>query len=177
MALPSYEDWTSPWGEDEIDRDKASRLVYNLHSDKERLQARIAEVERSRDEFQSQLTEHEQRGLSELEKAQRELEALRSAPPKVDEVALARYEIALDKGLTRAQAKRLVGSSREELEADAEAYIAEHSLNGSRDEGQVDRPPSRRPQGRLQTGLDAGDDDTGSTDPASLAGHLPPRRF
>lgn len=36
-----------------------------------------------------------------------------------------RFEIALDKGLTKSQAKRLVGSSREELEADAEELLAD----------------------------------------------------
>jgi hypothetical protein len=34
-------------------------------------------------------------------------------------------EIAFDKGLTPAQAARLQGSTKEELEADADAYLAE----------------------------------------------------
>lgn len=39
------------------------------------------------------------------------------------ELALARYEVALEKGLSRTQAKRLVGSSRDELAADADELL------------------------------------------------------
>ena len=41
------------------------------------------------------------------------------------EISALRYEIALDKGLTKSQAKRLVGSTREELEADADELLAD----------------------------------------------------
>lgn len=174
MPLPKFEDWTPPWGEEECDPAKAARLIYNLHADKERLQTRLTESDQAREEAQAKITEHETKDLSELERVQRELAELKAAPPKTDDTALARYEIALDKGLTRAQAKRLVGASREELSADADAYIEEHGLNGERD---GERPPSRRPQPRLSTGLDTGDNDTGTTDPSKLAGQLPPRRY
>lgn len=40
------------------------------------------------------------------------------------EAKLMRLEVGLDKGLTPAQAKRLVGNTREELEADAEDLLA-----------------------------------------------------
>lgn len=58
----------------------------------------------------------------------------------------ARYEIALEKGLTKSQAKRLVGSTREELEADAEDLLADLGVD-------ADKPSqSRRPQERLKPG-------------------------
>lgn len=41
------------------------------------------------------------------------------------EANAARFEIALEKGLTKSQAKRLVGSTREELEADADELLAD----------------------------------------------------
>lgn len=176
MPLPKYEDWTPPWKvDDDFDAEKAKRLIYNLHVDKEGLQTRLSETTTARDEATSKLAEHETKDLSELERVQRELAEMKAAPPKVDDTALARYEIALDKGLTRAQAKRLVGTSREELTADADAYIEEHGLNTDR-EPEGTRPPTRRPQTRLSTGLAAGDEDEGSNDPAKLAGLLPPRR-
>ena len=54
----------------------------------------------------------------------------------------ARYEIALEKGLTKSQAKRLVGSTREELEADADELLADLGVD-------EDKPsPTRRPQER-----------------------------
>lgn len=58
----------------------------------------------------------------------------------------ARYEIALEKGLTKSQAKRLVGSTREELEADAEELLTDLGVDD-------DKPsPSRRPTERLRPG-------------------------
>jgi len=69
--------------------------------------------------------------LEEIENAskteqQRATEALTAAEKRAAEAEASalRLEIAAEKGLTPAQAKRLVGSSREELEADAEDLLA-----------------------------------------------------
>lgn len=59
------------------------------------------------DRADAQKTEAERRAAAEAKAADAELRALR-------------LEVAYDKGLTPAQAKRLVGTTREELEADAE---------------------------------------------------------
>lgn len=65
--------------------------------------------------------------LQEIEDAskteqQRATEALSAAEKRAGEAEATalRFEIAFEKGLTPAQAKRLVGSTREELEADAD---------------------------------------------------------
>jgi len=72
-----------------------------------------------------------------------------------------RFEIALDKGLTKSQAKRLVGSTREELEADAEELLTDLGVD-------EDKPsPSRRPQERLRPG--AAPDAEPEKSPAELA--------
>lgn len=65
-----------------------------------------------------------------------------------------RLEVAFEKGLTPAQAKRLVGSSREELEADADEIIVEFPVKtdgrpkgdadqGTRQRGPVDPGPGK----------------------------------
>jgi hypothetical protein len=54
---------------------------------------------------------------TELEKAERERDELR--------LAHARAEVALAKGLTPTQAKRLVGTTKDELEADADELLAD----------------------------------------------------
>lgn len=67
------------------------------------------------------------------------------------ELQVARLEVALAKGLTATQAKRLVGSSREEFEADADELLAD--LGSGRKQ-----PPKPNPaQGR-------GEETTGSGD-------------
>lgn len=75
-----------------------------------------------------------------------------------------RYEIALEMGLTKSQAKRLVGSTREELEADAKELIADLGVVA----GDEKPTPARRPQERLRPGA-APDAEPEETDPVKLA--------
>lgn len=76
----------------------------------------------------------------------------------------ARFEIALEKGLTKSQAKRLVGSTREELEADADELLADLGVD-------EDKPSSsRRPKERLKPGATA--DDEPEVDPAKIADQI-----
>jgi hypothetical protein len=70
--------------------------------------------------------------LGEIEDAQKsETQKLTDRAEKAEKRAdeaegrLARLEVALDKGLTPSQAKRLVGNTREELEADADELLAD----------------------------------------------------
>ena len=77
------------------------------------------------------LQEIEDAGKSELQKAQ---DAAAQAAKERDEARqqLLRVEIAEEKGLTLAQAKRLVGTTRDELEEDADALLKEFGTgNGS----------------------------------------------
>lgn len=68
------------------------------------------------------LKEYEDRDKTDLQKLQEERDALKS---ERDSLALEtmRREVAEEKGLTIAQARRLVGSTREELEADADDVL------------------------------------------------------
>ncbi len=60
-----------------------------------------------------------------------------------------RLEVAFDKGLNPAQAKRLVGSTREELEADADELLATFAPP---DPGPTPLPTARRPNEHLRPG-------------------------
>lgn len=77
------------------------------------------------------LEEIETAQMSDLERAQHEAQAAAEreaeAARRADEAELRalRIEVAAEKGLTPAQAKRLVGASKEELEADADEIIAD----------------------------------------------------
>jgi len=155
MALPAFADWKRPWKEEEFDADKAAKLIYNLHKDKEELSEAKATLVTERDELKGKVQEFEDKDLSEVERLRKENERLKEAPPKVatkgqgssdDTLRADRLEIALEKGLTKAQAARLVGSTRDELEADADAYIEEHNLGGNAGNGGKggQAPPSQR---------------------------------
>lgn len=80
-------------------------------------EARAAELERA------QLTDQE-RVAAERDDWRRKYEE-QSATLAARELAILRSEVAAERGLTLAQARRLIGSTREELEADADAFKAE----------------------------------------------------
>lgn len=79
---------------------------------------------KSNAEAAKRLSEMEEADKSETEKLASERDQHRTRADSA-ELSLARLEVALEKGLTRAQAKRLVGSTREELEADAEELLTD----------------------------------------------------
>jgi hypothetical protein len=70
------------------------------------------------------LADLEEAQKSELEKAQARAEAAEKKALETELTAL-RASVALEKGLSPSQAKRLVGASREDLEADADELLAD----------------------------------------------------
>lgn len=82
---------------------------------------------------------------------QRTAEALQAAERRAAEAEsqLARLSVAVEKGLTPGQAKRLIGNSREELEADAEDLLTELRLA---DPAAAPAPHARRPIESLRPG-------------------------
>lgn len=78
-----------------------------------------------------------------------------------------RLEVATDKGLTVAQAKRLVGATREDLEADAEELLSSFQPATNNADGVRVRPVEALKGG--------GQPDTApeETDPAKLAELVP----
>jgi len=124
---------------------------------------------------EKRLAELEDANKSELQRA---AESARSWQERAEaaELRAMRAEVAARKGLTAAQAKRLQGSTEEELEADADellsAFQAEPPTNGT-----AGLPPAdRRPEPRLRPGAvpDAGPTET---DPAKLAAAISRRSF
>lgn len=93
------------------------------------------------------LDEIEAANKSEADKLREELDQLKAANSEATTKAL-RAEVAMSKGLTAAQAKRLVGTTPEELEADADEILeAFKPADGN-------KPPSGRPAPDLQGGTD-----------------------
>jgi hypothetical protein len=70
------------------------------------------------------LAEIENANKTELEKLTERAAAAEARAAQI-ELAATRNEIALEKGLTPSQAKRLVGSTRDELAADADELLAD----------------------------------------------------
>jgi hypothetical protein len=79
--------------------------------------------------------ELDQASKSEQERLTERLAAAEARAAEIEGRAL-RLEVAAENGLTPAQAKRLVGSTREELEADAKELLATFQPTKSEDDGE-----------------------------------------
>lgn len=158
-----------PWGED-FDAERAWKLTQKLREEaktakKDASDAR-AKVKEFEDKDKSEAQKHEERATSA---EQRAAEAEGSA---------LRIEVALDKapeGMAIAQirklAKRLTGTTKEELEADADELFADFVP----DNGGGTGSPTGRPRERLRPGaVPAAEAE--ENDPAKLAAQVP-RQF
>mgnify|MGYP001142527256 CR=1 FL=1 len=108
------------------------------------------------------LQEIEDSKKSDLEKLTEAQAAAERRATEAEQRAL-RLEVAAEKGLTPAQAKRLVGSTREELEADADEL-----LDTFRPSEEAETDPLRRPRERLRPGASPKAEPE-ETDPRKLA--------
>lgn len=187
--MPAFQDWTPPWGEDDekLDPTKVKKLIYNLHVDKETLQGKVADVTTERDGLKTKVEEHESKDLSENEKLKREIEKLKDKAPKGDDLAVERLRLALRHGFTESQAARLVGSTADELEADAKVLARDLGIKGKSksrqgDDGDNDGDDDHEDNGlpiprggrRGRSGFERGDREE-TYDPAELQKTLPRR--
>ena len=117
------------------------------------------------------LAEIEESGKSDQERLG---EARRAAEDRATaaERESARLRVALKKGLTETQARRLVGDSEDDLEADADELLASFAPSG----GESDTDLPRRPRERLRPGTRPAAEPE-ETDPAKLAEAVPRSAF
>jgi hypothetical protein len=119
-------------------------------------------------EASARAKEYEDQNKTEAQKLQERAEAAEAALAKAERNALV-ASVALSKGLTEAQAKRLIGSTKEELEADADELL---STFGSSTTGGQDPPRTTRE--RLRPGAVPSAEEE-ENDPKKLAAQVPRR--
>lgn len=112
--------------------------------DAERRRAR--EEKKRADDLAARLKEFEDKDKTESEKLTGRLTEAEQRAVRAEERAM-RLEVAHAKGLTPGQAKRLVGTTVEELEADADEILAAFAPAKGDDEETL-----RRPRERLRSG-------------------------
>lgn len=112
--------------------------------------------------YKKRVEEAEEADKTEKQRLEEQLEQLK---PTAHEAA--KLRVALRKGLTETQAKRLVGESEEDLEADADDLLASFQTADS-----TEPDTSRRPQERLRSGATP-DSEPEETDPRKLAADVP----
>lgn len=138
--VPKLEEYRAPWeteaGEDaEIDKGKLKKYIHGLLTDKDRLQATVTEITTERDTLKTEKDAAAREGESETDRLKRENDELKAAAGKAPEkdLEIMRLNVALEKGLSKVQAKRLVGNTEEELAADADALMQEFGGSGNTD--------------------------------------------
>lgn len=163
---PAPDPTPPPWGDD-FDPDRAWALIQKLRGEE------AGELKTAKDalaDAQAQLKQHEDANKTDQQLArERAEEAERQAAVASRDAA--RLRVALNKGLTETQAKRLVGDTDEELEADADELLASFKTEV---EPAGPDPLRRKPRERLRPGAaPAGEPE--ETDPAKLAAMVPRR--
>lgn len=121
--------------------------------------------------YRHKLKEFEDRDKTDSEKLTERAAAAEHRAAEAEARAL-RLEVAAAKGLTPSQVKRLVGSTREELEADADELLADFAPRSG--EHDTSPPPGGRPKERLRGGGDPTEEPE-ETDPRKLADLIPRR--
>jgi hypothetical protein len=146
---------------EEFDADKAKAKIKKANNEAANLRKRLKELE----PLAKKAKELEDEQKSESEKL---TEAKSTAEKQAAEAAqeAARLRVALKKGLTETQAKRLVGDSEEELETDADELLA--SFKPAEEEKESQEDTRRRPKEKLRPGA-APSAEADETDPTKLA--------
>jgi hypothetical protein len=172
VPLPDkYEDWRLPeWLTDgsEIDPDKVGKLIFNARKEEERLKGQLSEKDTEITTLKGDLDDAKaaksgtdaeaQDELKTLRKKVTELEGASGKARPEDQRRIDQLEVALNLGLSAADSRRLVGETREEIEADAKVFAKDHGIEvGGDDDGGNDDggdPPFRQPEplGRFSTG-------------------------
>lgn len=97
----------------------------------ERERQRADDAEREKAALAARLKQLEDAGLTDQQKIERDLAEAKSAAAKAT-AQLLRYTVAEEKELPAGWANRLQGSTREELEADADALLKQLAATGRR---------------------------------------------
>lgn len=127
------------------------------------------EADKRAADAEARLKELEDAGKGELDRIRDENATLKSRLTELESTNT-RLTVAIDKGLSKSQAKRLVGSTAEELEADADEIL--ESFGGGNNSGGATPPPTRRPVEALKGGSEPNEAPV-EMDPRKLAESVP----
>lgn len=119
-------------------------------------------AEQAVSELNAELQQLKDKDKSDSEKLADRLAAAERRAAEAESTA-ARMEVAAAKGLSAAQARRLVGTTREELEADADELLSSFRPQGQ-DNTSGDRPPT--PATRPTAPVSGGSDPTQAPEPS-----------
>ncbi len=143
---------------EEFDADRAKAKIRKANSEAKNLRQRVKELEQA----EAKLREIEDSEKSELQRLQEQLQEAEKRAGTAHMESL-RLQVAHDKGLSPSQARRLSGSTLEELEADADELLELFARPSQED---TPRVPSR-PKPRLTDDTPSNEETRSPSDIAS----------
>lgn len=160
---------------DDFDADTAKAEIRKKNREAASLRARLKEAEAERDQLKASSNGDQ----SDTDKINDRIAAAEKRAQEAEATAL-RWQVAGAKGLTSAQAKRLVGGTLEELEDDADELLAAFKSDakndgggdGKGDDGKGGGGPTQRPKEALKGGSSPAEAPV-ELDPAKLAESVP----
>lgn len=168
-----------PWeakGED-YDPEKGKAFIHYLMTEAWNAQQATVKVTKDlttvteeRDTLAGQIDSTKRANETDLEKITRERDEARAeaTKAKAPDPEKLRLEVALEKGLTASQAKRLVGTTKEELASDADVLISELAPPKDPEDGGDGANPRTQPPGSRRNPADP-DPTSGKWDVEKLA--------
>jgi hypothetical protein len=154
--------------QEQVDKIVEKRLARERekYADYDELKTKAAEYQKLEDAKKSEAQKLEERIAAAEKRAADAEKAVGEA-----QIDALRARVAAKRNLSDAQAKRLQGTTVEELEADAAELFGEPN-DEAEDEAPPSRSASRRPQPRLKGGLDP-EEEPDESDPMKLAAAIP----
>lgn len=152
-----------------FDEDRAKAKIAKANAEAANLRKRAKEAEDKLTALEGRLAEIEGADKSETEKLTTKLADAERKATEAEHRAL-RAEVAASKGLSAAQAKRLVGSTLEELESDADELLESFKPQEGNEDGKS--PPEGKPREQLRGGGDPTQEP--DIDIKSLVASIPP---
>lgn len=189
-SVPKLTEFRPPWQtadgtEVEINKETLTKFIHNLITDKakaldsrDEAKAEAEKVATERDELKSQADSKDPDSAGKIAKAEQKAKDAEAAAVAA-ELRADRAEVAAEKGLTPAQAKRLQGSTKDELAADADEFIKDLAPAKSDDEDEEGEEAAGRlvPRGlNLNNGGDPAPTSTQEPDYEKLAAQILPGR-
>ena len=147
--------------EEPFDEERAKAKIAKTNSEAKGLRDRLKVAEAAEAELKS----IKDANKSDIDKANEKSKSLEDKVTKAETDVL-RLRVALRKGLTETQSKRLIGSTEEDLEADADELL-ESFQPATSDKGS----PAGRPKERLKGGGDPTEEPV-ELDPRKLAADI-----
>lgn len=159
VETPEVESPEDPQNDQPFDEERAKAKIAKANSEAANLRKRLKELEAKAAKL-DELEDAKKTETERLTEQQRSLEE-RAAAAETD---AARLRVALRKGLSEVQARRLIGTTEEELDADADELLA--TFAPSDDEPKA--TPATKPREQLRPGTNDPDAPVEETDVRKL---------